>query len=466
VTESTATLTVNSPYNGELLAELVPASQGDIEQALSAATALNDELKGPLPLPTRIDILLKAAGIMASQKEALALLAASEGGKPLSDSRVELERAIEGLHLSVDSLRRDGGQVIPMNLNSASAGKSAFTQKEPIGVVVAVSAFNHPLNLIVHQVAPAVAVGCPVIVKPADDTPLSCLRFVEILHEAGLPKAWCQALVVPDLSLAESLVTDPRVALFSFIGSAKVGWMLRSKVAPGTRCLLEHGGAAPAIVFADADIPAAVKALSKGAFYHAGQVCVSVQRIFAHVDIIDSLAEQLAYAANVLVVGDPTSESTEVGPLIRTREVERVDKWVQEAIGLGATALSGAQPKGTTHYLPTVLTQVPAQCTLSQNEVFGPVVCLYAFDDAAQAYQQANDLPFAFQAAVFTQNLENMMSAFRGLQASAVMVNEHTAFRTDWMPFAGLKQSGLGVGGIEHTMKEMQIEKMLVLPSF
>jgi len=449
-----------------LLAELTPTSKENVEQALQAATALNDNPEGPLPLPHRIEILLNAARIMASEKEQLALLATREGGKPLIDSRIEVERAIEGLHLCVEGLRRDGGHVVPMNLNSASAGKFAFTQKQPIGVVVAVSAFNHPLNLIVHQLAPAVAVGCPVIVKPADDTPLSCLRFVAILHEAGLPEAWCQALVIPDLALAESLVSDPRVALFSFIGSARVGWMLRSLLAPGTRCLLEHGGAAPAIVFADADITATVKALTKGAFYHSGQVCVSVQRVYVHADIAKVLAEQLANAAGTLIVGDPKNDATDIGPLIRPREVKRVDEWVQEAISLGAVALCGAQVKGRNHYLPTVLTQVPEHCSLSRKEVFGPVVCLYTFEDPAQAFRQANDLPFAFQAAVFTQNLQNMMSAFHGLQASAVMVNEHTAFRTDWMPLAGLKQSGLGIGGIEHTMKEMQTEKMLVLPSF
>jgi acyl-CoA reductase-like NAD-dependent aldehyde dehydrogenase len=206
-----------------------------------------------------------------------------------------------------------------MGLNSASAGRFAFTQHEPIGVVVAVSAFNHPLNLIVHQVGPAIAAGCPVIVKPATDTPLSCLRFVELLYAAGLPQEWCQALVIETKELSQQLVTDPRVGFFSFIGSAAVGWKLRAQLAPGVRCALEHGGAAPVIVAADADLAQAVPALAKGGFYHAGQVCVSVQRVFAHRSIVAELAAELARHAGRLRVGDPLLAETEVGPLIRPK---------------------------------------------------------------------------------------------------------------------------------------------------
>lgn len=458
-------LNVYNPFNGELIAEVPTQSQLQVDATLTLGHQLSRNTQARLSLPERIAILQKTAQIMTSEAEALALLATREGGKPLQDSQVEVARAIDGIHLCIEGLRADAGQVVPMNLNAASNGRAAFTQKEPIGLVVAVSAFNHPLNLIVHQVAPAVAVGCPVIVKPADDTPLSCLRFVEILHEAGLPSAWCQAVVTPDLAIAESLVTDERVALFSFIGSARVGWMLRSKVAPGTRCLLEHGGAAPVMVYKDANVSATVKALTKGAFYHAGQVCVSVQRIFAHRDIAAQLGRELAAAAKKLTLGNPEDPSTQVGPLIREKEVERVDQWVQEAVTLGAQVLCGASKKGRYQYTPTVLTQVSEHCLLSRNEVFGPVAAIYEFDDEANALTQANDLPFAFQAAVFTQDLNNIMAAFKGLDASAIMVNDHTAFRTDWMPFAGLKQSGLGVGGIGHTMHEMQTEKMLVLPT-
>jgi acyl-CoA reductase-like NAD-dependent aldehyde dehydrogenase len=211
-------------------------------------------------------------------------------------------------------------------VNAASAGRLAFTQLEPRGVVVAFSAFNHPLNLIAHQVGPAVATGCPVIVKPAEATPLSCWRFVEILHEAGLPPEWCQALMTTDLNVAGQLVSDSRVGFFSFIGSAKVGWMLRSKLAPGARCALEHGGAAPVIMARDADLDDALPLLAKGGFYHAGQVCVSVQRVFAHRAVARQVAEKLAELAYEMTVGDPTLPVTEVGPLIREAEVTRVGR--------------------------------------------------------------------------------------------------------------------------------------------
>jgi acyl-CoA reductase-like NAD-dependent aldehyde dehydrogenase len=350
-----------------------------------------------------------------------------------------------------------------MNLNAASRGRLAFTQFEPIGVVAAISAFNHPLNLIVHQVGPAVATGCPVIVKPASSTPLSCLNFVQILREAGLPPEWCQTLVLKENSLAERLATDSRVAFLSFIGSATVGWGLRAKLSPGTRCALEHGGVAPVIVAADADLEAAVPLLAKGGFYHAGQVCVSVQRVFTHESIVRPLATQLAAVAKKLRIGDPTSPHTEVGPLIRHSEIDRVERWVNDAIGGGAECLSGGKRISLSCYECTVLLNPPSHAEISTEEVFGPVVCVYSYQNIDEAIARANALPYAFQAAVFTKDMDIALSVSKRLDASAVMVNDHTAFRVDWMPFAGLKHSGLGIGGIPYTMHDMQIEKMVVL---
>ena len=381
------------------------------------------------------------------------------------DSLVEIDRAADGVENCVEVLRSEGGRVIPMSLNPSSTGRVAFTQFEPIGPVVAVSAFNHPFNLIVHQVTPAIAVGCPVVVKPADITPLSCFAFADILYEAGLPKEWCQIVVPQDLDVASALVSDERNAFFSFIGSARVGWMLRSKLAPGTRCALEHGGAAPVILAADADLDDALPRLAKGGFYHAGQVCVSVQRIFAHSSIAEKAAEGLAVLGAKMRVGDPTSADTEVGPLIRTGEVDRVDEWVQAAIAGGAKCLTGGEKLSDTCYKPTVLLNPPADANVSTMEIFGPVICVYAYDDIDEAIEQANSLPVSFQAAVMTKDIDTAMRVYNRIDATAVMVNEHTAFRVDWMPFAGARQSGHGVGGIPFTMHEMQIEKMMVLRS-
>jgi acyl-CoA reductase-like NAD-dependent aldehyde dehydrogenase len=413
----------------------------------------------------RIEILKKTMTLMTDRMEELALEAAREGGKPLIDSRVEAARAVDGIQILIETLRTQSGREIPMRVTASSLNRLAFTRFEPIGVVVAVSAFNHPLNLIVHQVGPAVAVGCPVIVKPASDTPLSCMRFVQILHEAGLPKEWCQGAVITDRELATKLVTDPRVAFFSFIGSAEIGWKLRSKLAPGTRCALEHGGVAPVIVAPDADLDQAVPLIAKGGFYHAGQVCVSVQRVFAHESIARKLADRLAEAGNKMKVGDPTLPDTEIGPMIRHPETDRVHQWVQEAVQGGGTRLSGGEKISDSLYPATVLFNPPPDAKVSRHEVFGPVICVYSFSDMDGAIDAANSLPDAFQSAVFTKDIDTALRAYARLDASAVMVNDHTAFRVDWMPFAGLRTSGHGVGGMPATMHDMQVEKMMVLRS-
>ena len=456
---------VSAPYDGTLLATVDTADGGIAERALATAYALYRNRDAWLLPARRIDILRNVAKLMQDRAESLALEAAREGGKPLMDSRVEVARAIDGMLTCAELLRSEAGHVIPMNLNAASLGRIAFTQREPIGVVVAVSAFNHPLNLIVHQVGPAIAAGCPVIVKPAEDTPLSCYRLVALLRECGLPEEWCQALVTENTAITGQLVTDRRVGFFSFIGSAAVGWMLRSRLAPGARCALEHGGAAPVLVAPDADLEATLPKLVKGGFYHAGQVCVSVQRVFAHRSIAKGFAESLGQLAGNLRVGDPTLPETEVGPLIRHREVLRVDQWVREALEGGAQLLCGGRALSESCYAPTVLLDPPADCKLSQLEVFGPVVCVNTYDDLDEAIGRANALPVAFQAAIFTRDYGTAMRAYARLDASAVMLNDHTAFRVDWMPFAGLRESGLAVGGIPYTFHDMQVEKLFVGPT-
>lgn len=459
------TLAVTAPFDGAVVGEVPVADGAAVEKALAGAKALYDDRDAWLSVPDRIEILRRAADIMAGRHEDIAVSAAREGGKPLIDSRVEVSRAIDCLHICIETLRTETGHVIPMNVTASSANRVAFTRTEPIGVVVAVSAFNHPLNLIAHQVAPAVAAGCPTVVKPAGITPLSCLTFVDILREAGLPEAWCVPTVIEDREVSTALVADSRVAFFSFIGSARVGWTLRSKLAPGARCALEHGGLAPVILDDGADLDVALPSILKGGFYHAGQVCVSVQRVFAMKKVARKFADELAKQAAKLRVGDPTDAKTEVGPLIRPAEVTRVHEWVEEARAGGGEVLCGGEPISETCYAPTVVFDPPADAKLSTAEVFGPVVCVYGVDDIDEGIKRANALPYAFQAAVYTRDLDVAMRAYARLDASAVMVNDHTAFRVDWMPFAGLRESGHGVGGIPHTIHDMQIEKMAVIRS-
>ena len=457
-------LKIHSPYDGHLISELLWDNADHLEQMLATAYRLSQNPDHAIPIPKRIEILEKTASLVEDQKEIFAEQAAEEGGKPLVDSRVEIERAVQGIREAARSIPELAGREIPMNLTESSQHRMATTRREPIGVVAAVSAFNHPFNLIVHQVVPAIAVGCPVIVKPALTTPLSCFNLVNCLYEGGLPEEWCRILVCEN-DVAEQLVTDTRVAFFSFIGSAKVGWHLRSQLSPGTRCALEHGGAAPVIMDAEADMEKALPLLAKGGFYHAGQVCVSVQRVFAHESIVDQVADGLADLAGKLVVGDPVDDKTEVGPLILEREVDRVAEWVEEAQSAGATVLSGGEKIGTTCYAPTVLLNPPDDVKVSREEIFGPVVCVYSYKDRMKAIERANNIPYSFQAAVFTKNIDVALDSAKRLNAAAVMVNDHTAFRVDWMPFAGRKASGLGVGGILPTMHEMTEEKMIVFQS-
>jgi acyl-CoA reductase-like NAD-dependent aldehyde dehydrogenase len=314
----------------------------------------------------------------------------------------------------------------------------------------------------VHQVAPAIATGCPVIVKPAAATPLSCLALVKLLREAGLDDPWCQVLVTADNDLAERLATDSRIAFLSFIGSARVGWHLHSRLSPGTRCALEHGGAAPVIVDRSADLETVIDPIVKGGYYHAGQVCVSTQRIFVHQDILDGFVDRLAARTARLRVGDPLRRETEVGPLIDPRETTRVAAWVDEATSLGARLLGGGRYSDTT-LMPAVLVEPPADAKVSRLEIFGPVTCVYRFQDLDRAIDAANALPFAFQASIFSTDIAPALRAAERLDASCVLINDHTAFRTDWMPFAGRRQSGYGVGGIPASMEDMSQEKMVVL---
>lgn len=458
-------LEVVSPYTGASIGSLPTQNMQELQGMLANAYALFRDRSQWLSIHDRVTVLSKAADLLASRVDEFAELIAQEGAKPLKDALVEARRAAAGLTMCADHIRVDVGVTIPLGTSPLTQGHSARTQKEPIGVVAAVSAFNHPLNLIVHQVAPAVASGCPVIVKPSKDTPLSCVKFVELLTEAGLPDGWCQMLIAEDSSVSEALVTDERIGFFSFIGSARVGWMLRSKLAPGVRCALEHGGVAPVIVCEDADFNELVPAVLKGGFYHAGQVCVSVQRVYVPEAIKQKFVDALVAGVAELNVGDPLDATTDVGPLIRPAEVDRVESWVNEAVEAGSVLACGGSRVSERVYAPTVLVDPPADAKVSKQEIFGPVVCVYGYSDEADAIASANSLPVAFQASVFTKNIDHAIKIAGALDGSAIMINDHTAFRDDIMPFAGLRHSGLGVGGIPYTIEDMQIDKMIVVKS-
>ena len=458
------TFDITSPFDESVIATLDTTDRGTALAALGRAHALYEDRAHWLDAPRRIAILESFAKLITARTDELARQAAHEGGKPLKDSLVEVVRAIDGVGVAVREIAQLHGTEIPMGLNAASMHCAAYTYREPRGVVLAISAFNHPFNLIIHQAVTAIAAGCPVLVKPALNTSLSAKSVVELLIEAGLPEGWCQ-LILCDNATTEELVGDPRIAYMTFIGSAKVGWYLRSKLAPGALCALEHGGVAPVIVDATADLDAAVAPLVRGGFYHAGQVCVSVQRIYVEASVAEQFADKFVAAVSELTTGDPLDPSTDVGPLIWPREVERLESWVAEAVSGGAELLTGGKRITNTTFSPTVLLNPPDDAKISQHEVFGPVVALYTFEDLDEAIRRANALDVFFQAAVFTRDLDTALGTSRRLNGTAVMVNDHTAFRVDWMPFGGHRQSGLGMGGIGYSMRDMTLERMVVFHS-
>ncbi|AYQ56432.1 NAD-dependent aldehyde dehydrogenase [Bathymodiolus thermophilus thioautotrophic gill symbiont] len=452
-------ITVKQAYTGAVLAELKMHDSAQVEQMLSNAQKRHQA--GRLSETQRIEILQKLADLVESEHEDFSHLIANEGGKPIRDARVEVTRAISGIRIAIRELDNITGEEIPMDYTPAGAGHKAHTILEPIGVVVAVSAFNHPLNLAIHQVIPAIATGCPVIIKPASLTPLCTLRLAELIQQAGLPVGWVQVALLSNEN-AEKLVTDSRVAFFSFIGSAKVGWHLKSKLAYGTRCALEHGGVAPLIFDEYADEEGFVNGVVKASMYHSGQVCVSVQRVYVPEKRAQDLAEKIATIAAKQVVGDAINENTDLGPLISPQATDRIEAWVNEAIASGAQLMTGGKRINAVSYAPTVLLNPAKDAKVSTQEVFAPVVCIYGYKTLEEAVEWANSLDVSFQSSVFSDNAETAMTIAKKLQASAVMINDYTTFRVDWMPFAGRKHSGYGIGGIGYSMRDMLEHKMIV----
>jgi len=461
--ENEKVLEIINPSTGMVFAAVNVDDLSMAGQKLQRAQELFANKARHLALHERIAILEKLASLMEQEHAVYAMTIAEEGGKPLHDARVEVDRAIAGIRMAAATVAEHRGRVIPLGSQQSSAERIGTTQMFPRGVVLAFSAFNHPLNLIVHQIVPAFATGCPCVVKPAPDTPLSCIKLVNAMHESGVPDDYISYVITEDLDVADAMVRSDKIAFFSFIGSARVGWMLRSKLYPGVRCALEHGGVAPCIVTASAGLRKAISAIRKGGYYHAGQVCVSTQRVYVEQAIYEDFVAQLTTAVDSLVLGAAMEESTEVGPLIRPQEASRVHSWVEEARGMGAQVAVGGEPPQGNFLQTTLLLSPSSEAKVSASEIFGPVVCVYPVQDLVDALNRVNIPPFAFQASIFTESLEELYRAYDAFSASAVIVNDHTAFRDDIMPFAGLEASGLGVGGIPYTIEEMQFEKMLVL---
>lgn len=457
------TIDLLSPNDGKLLCKVQHATEADIEFILSETKKAQKVMEALKPFE-RAEIFKKLIPILKEQQDFLAWVIASEGGKPLKDAKAEATRAIATLELCGEETLRLEGEMVPMERTAAGKDHLAFTVNDPIGPVLAISAFNHPLNLIAHQVGTAIASGNSVVLKPASATPLSA-HFLEVaFKQAGLPEKALRVVNAP-VELTEKLVRSNHFHFVSFIGSAKVGWEMRRKIAAGTRLACEHGGQAAAIVRADADLEKATTALIKSSYYHAGQVCISTQRIFVHRDLFPKFLESFTEKAQKLVTGPATDEKTDVGPLIRSSEVDRIERWISEALDKGATLILGNEISGPQkQYLsPTILSEVPREAKIMTDEVFGPVVCINSYTDEEELLSYLNDNEYVFESCLFTQDITRAMQIASSIKSMTFVINNHNAFRVDQMPFGGHGLAGYGMGGVKYAMHELTRMKQVII---
>lgn len=452
---------VRSPYDGSLIGEIPSQTAEDVDRAVAVAKAALAQ--GPMPLWKRADILDKAAARLAARRDEFAEIVAKEAAKPIKTARVEAERAVGTFQFSAAEARKLVGEVIPLDAIPAGEGKIGFTLRVPIGVVGAIAPFNFPLNLVAHKVGPAIAAGCPVVLKPASQTPFSSLRLAEMLiEECGLPPEYLQVVTGGGSTVGNAIVDHPDVALITFTGSPEVGWSIRARAAR-KRVGLELGNNAPVIIEPDGDWATAAAKIKVAGFSHAGQSCISTQRVLVHSSIAEGFTTALVDHVNTLVVGDPMDEATDVSALISTGERDRVEAWVQEAAAAGATIATGGRRSDDGVLLPTVITGATPEMKVCAKEVFGPVVAVTTYDDLDHAIDLANDTEYGLQAAIFTRDIGKALKAVQTLDFGGVLVNEVPTWRADQQPYGGLRDSGNTREGPAFTIKEMTEIRMVII---
>ncbi len=456
--ETGAWVEVASPYDGAPIARVAKAGADETRRAVDAAARAMAE---PLPAHKRAEILVRVAAALGRRADEAARQISAEAGKPLKAARVEVARAMSTYTMAAVEARKLTGEMIPMDASQAGAGKLALTLRLPVGIVGAISPFNFPLNLVAHKIAPALAAGCAVVLKPASQTPLSALLLAELEQEAGLPPGWLNVLVGPSAEIGDVLVEDERVKLITFTGSGAVGWGIRERAAK-KRVGLELGNATPVIVEADADVEDAAARCAGNAFSYAGQSCISVQRIYVQRDVYDRFKSAFLPKVEALVVGDPAEEETDVGPLIAPDERERVLAWIEQARDAGATILTGGTLAGEL-LRPTVVESPPPDSHLSCDEAFGPVCTLQPYDTLDEALESANATRYGLQAGIFTSSLATALKASARLEFGGVTVNEAPTFRADQMPYGGVKESGNTREGPAWAVREMTEERLVVV---
>lgn len=446
------TLEVKNKYSGATVGFLPTASREDLHKAIDAAERAED-IMADMPAYQRAEILLRTAALLRARADDLAKTIAAEAGKALKFARAEVDRAASTFTIAAEEAKRIHGETIPLDAVPAGEGYFGYWTRRPVGVIAAISPFNFPLNLVAHKVAPALAAGNTLVLKPATTTPLAAVKLCQILQEAGLPAGAINLVVGSGGTVGEWLITDERVDKITFTGSPEIGRHILA-VAGIKKVTLELGNASPVVVAPDADLDFVAKRCAVGAFYNSGQVCISVQRIYSQKQVFEPFSEKFVKATEAMVVGDPLDERVDVGPMIDTKEVDRIEGWVKEAQVSGAKILTGGKRDGTVYY-PTVLTNVEADMKVIAEETFAPVASVISSDDFESALQQANDSKFGLQVGVFTKDIDRVFKAVRRLNFGGVIINDTPNFRADHMPYGGNRQSGLGREGVKFAMEDM-----------
>lgn len=454
------TVAVTKPYNGETVAEVPLCGADDVDRACRVAQGALE--RDDFPQYQRAEVLETAATLLRSRIDDFAQTIAAEAAKPLITARVEAARCVDTLTFSAVEARKLAGEMVPAEASESGRDKVIFALRVPVGVVAAITPFNFPLNLVAHKLGPAVAAGCPVVLKPAPQTPLSGIKLVELFVEAGMPEDWISVVTDAGKEAGEPLVSHNVPRMISFTGSADVGWAIRA-AAPKKKVALELGSASPLIAEPDADLSTLTAKLRVAGFAHAGQSCISVQRLLVHRDIYDDALEAVALAADSIVVGDPSDEATEMGPLIDARATERVRTWIEEATDRGASLVTGGTVEDDI-LMPTVVDRAQPDTRLRAQEVFGPVVVAIPYDDFAQAVAIANETDYGLHAGVFTERLDPVMQAVRRLDVGGVLVNDVPSLRVDQQPYGGRGDSGNTREGPAYTVQEMTELRCVSLP--
>jgi acyl-CoA reductase-like NAD-dependent aldehyde dehydrogenase len=451
---------VKNKFNGKTIGTVPKAGTRDIEDAIAAADRGRARMAGLTALE-RSEILLRAVEQIKKRRTELARTIAAEAGKALKFSLGEADRAVQVFTLAAEETKQPHGETLPLDAVPNGKGYFGFWTRRPVGVVAAITPFNFPLNLVAHKVAPAIASGNSIVLKPATQTPLTAVKLCEILQEAGLPDGGINLVIGPGSVVGDPMVGDPRVGKVSFTGSREVGAHIVAK-AGIKKVTLELGNTAPVIIGPDADLAFAAQRCALGAHANSGQICISVQRIYGHGDIHERLSEQVVKATEDLVVGDPLDEKTDVGPMIDEREVARAASWVDEARAQGARVLTGGKREGTV-YLPTILDALKPDMKVMAQEVFAPVAAVVPCDGFEDALRQANDSDYGLQAAVFTRDIDRVLKAIKNLDFGGVIINDAPIFRADHMPYGGNRQSGLGREGVRFAMEDMTNIQMVAI---